>query len=84
MFYPRYLIKRFWLVVVFAFLAVVIGILADHDGAPESICAHPDPADGDEASTILFAMVAEPAQRTLTIASGHACTGTFETFQVQR
>ncbi len=60
----------------------VIAILADHDGAPESICAHPDPADGDEASTILFAMIAEPARRSLTIASGHACTGTFETFQL--
>jgi len=58
----------------------VVGILADHDGAPESICAHPDPADGDEGSTILFAMVAEPARRSLTIASGHACTGEFETF----
>ena len=60
----------------------VVGILADHDGAPESICAHPDPADGDEGSTILFAMVAEPARRSLTIASGHACTGTFETFEL--
>jgi len=41
---------------------------------------HPDPAEGDEGSTILFAMVAEPARRSLTIASGHACTGAFETF----
>jgi isopenicillin-N N-acyltransferase-like protein len=58
----------------------VVAILADHDGAPESICAHPDPAEGDEGSTILFAMVAEPARRSLTIAAGHACTGAFETF----
>jgi len=58
----------------------VVAILADHDGVPESICAHPDPAEGDEGSTILFAMVAEPARRSLTIAAGHACTGTFETF----
>jgi hypothetical protein len=34
----------------------------------------------DEGSTILFAMVADPARRSLTIASGHACTGAFETF----
>ncbi|MFL5766962.1 MAG: C45 family autoproteolytic acyltransferase/hydrolase [Actinomycetota bacterium] len=60
----------------------VVSILADHDGAPESICAHPDPAEGDEGSTILFAMVAEPARRSLTIAAGHACTGTFETFHL--
>ncbi len=65
-------------------VAGLISILADHEADPQHICVHPDQADGDEGSTILFAMVAEPAQRTLTIASGHACTGTFETFQVQR
>ena len=54
--------------------------LADHEADPQHICVHPDPADGDEGSTILFAMVADPRRRSLTIASGHACTGTFETF----
>lgn len=58
----------------------LIAILADHDAEPQSICVHPDPAEGDEGATILFAMVVEPARRTLTIASGHACTGSFETF----
>jgi isopenicillin-N N-acyltransferase-like protein len=61
-------------------VAGVVAILADHEGEPQGICAHPDPAQGDEGSTILFAMVAEPARRTLTIAAGHACTGVFETF----
>jgi isopenicillin-N N-acyltransferase-like protein len=63
-----------------ATMAGVVGILADHEAAPQSICVHPDPAEGDEGSTILFAMVAEPVRRSLTIASGHACTGVFETF----
>ncbi len=58
----------------------IIAILADHEADPQSICVHPDPADGDEGATILFAMVAEPARRALTIAAGHACTGSFETF----
>ena len=58
----------------------VVAILADHEAEPQSICVHPDPAEGDEGSTILFAMVADPVQRSLTIASGHACTGVFETF----
>ena len=58
----------------------VVSILADHEGKPESICAHPDPSEGDEGSTILFAMVAEPARRSLTICPGHACTGAFESF----
>ena len=61
-------------------MAGVVAILADHEAEPQSICVHPDPAEGDEGSTILFAMVAEPARRSLTIASGHACTGAFETF----
>ncbi len=60
----------------------VISILADHDPDPQAICVHPDPADCDEGSTILFAMVAEPAKRALTITSGHACTGSFETFTI--
>ncbi len=61
-------------------MAGLTSILADHGAEPQAICVHPDPADGDEGSTILFAMVADPARRALTIASGHACTGTFETF----
>jgi isopenicillin-N N-acyltransferase-like protein len=58
----------------------LVSILADHEATPQSICVHPEPADGDEGSTILFAMVADPRGRSLTIASGHACTGSFETF----
>ena len=61
-------------------LAGVIGILADHEADPQAICVHPDPAEGDEGTTVLFAMIAEPSRRALTIATGHACTGTFETF----
>ncbi len=61
-------------------IAGVIEILADHGAEPQPICVHPDPAEGDEGATILFAMVADPARRALTIAAGHACTGSFETF----
>jgi len=63
-----------------ASVAGLISILADHQAMPQAICVHPDPAEGDEGSTILFAMVAEPRRRALTIAAGHACTGSFETF----
>ena len=61
-------------------MAGLISILSDHGAEPQAICVHPDPADGDEGSTILFAMIADPRQRSLTIASGHACTGSFERF----
>ena len=60
----------------------VVAILADHEAMPQSICVHPDPTEGDEGATILFSMVAEPVRRSLTIASGHACTGVFETFSL--
>ncbi len=60
--------------------AGVVAILSDHEAQPQSICVHPDPADGDEGATVLFAMVVEPARRALTITAGHACTGSFETF----
>ena len=55
-------------------------VLADHDAAGDAICAHPDPRDGEEGSTILFAMICEPETRTMWVAPGHACTGTFERF----
>src|SRR4249919_923854 len=51
-------------------------VLADHDAAGDAICAHPDPRDGEEGSTILFAMICEPETRTMWVAPGHACTGT--------
>jgi isopenicillin-N N-acyltransferase-like protein len=63
-------------------MAGVTAILADHEAEPQPICVHPDPAQGDDGATILFAMIAEPARRALTIASGHACTGSFETFRI--
>ncbi|MGZ4150664.1 MAG: hypothetical protein ACXVQJ_11520 [Actinomycetota bacterium] len=62
--------------------AGIDAILADHGGQPQSICVHPEPDEGDEGSTILFAMIAEPVRRSLTIAAGHACTGAFETFRL--
>ena len=57
-------------------------VLADHDAAGDAICAHPHPRDGEEGSTILFAIICEPETRTMWVAPGHACTGTFERFAV--
>ncbi len=58
----------------------MISVLSDHDGGDQTICVHPDPADGDEGSTILFAMICESETRSMWLASGHACTGTFAQF----
>ncbi len=56
------------------------GLLADHGAKGQDICVHPDPADGDEGSTILFAMICEPETLSLWLAPGHPCTTTFERF----
>ncbi|HVQ88194.1 MAG TPA: C45 family peptidase [Actinomycetes bacterium] len=56
------------------------GLLADHGAEGQNICEHPDPADGDEGSTILFAMICEPESRSMWLAKGHPCTSEFEQF----
>jgi isopenicillin-N N-acyltransferase like protein len=55
-------------------------VLADHGADGQDICVHPDLAEGDEGSTILFAMICEPESRSLWLAPGHPCTATFERF----
>jgi isopenicillin-N N-acyltransferase like protein len=55
-------------------------LLADHAAEGQHICVHPDPDDGDEGSTILFAMVCESETRSMWLARGHPCTAPFEKF----
>lgn len=54
------------------------GLLADHGAEGQDICVHPDPAEGDEGSTILFAMICEPETRSMWLSAGHPCTTSFE------
>jgi len=54
------------------------GLLADHGAEGQDICVHPDPALGDEGSTILFAMICEAETRSMWLAPGHPCTASFE------
>jgi isopenicillin-N N-acyltransferase like protein len=56
-------------------------LLADHAGAAQDICVHPDPALGDEGSTILFSMICEPETHSMWLAAGHPCTSVFERVQ---
>ena len=58
------------------------GLLGDHAGESEDICIHPDPDEGDEGSTILFAMICEPESRSMWLAEGHPCTAPFERFEL--
>jgi hypothetical protein len=58
----------------------MVALLSDHGGDGQDICVHPDPADGDEGSTILFAMICESETLSLWLAPGHPCTASFEQF----
>ncbi len=60
------------------------GLLSDHGAEGQDICVHPDPVEGDEGSTILFAMICEPETRSLWLTAGHPCTATFERFGFDR
>ena len=53
-------------------------LLSDHEAAGMDICVHPDPSEGDEGSTILFAMICESETRSMWLAAGHPCTASFE------
>jgi hypothetical protein len=55
-------------------------LLTDHGAVGDDICIHPDPADGPEASAIMFGMVADVANRTLWVAPDNPCRNAFESY----
>jgi isopenicillin-N N-acyltransferase-like protein len=55
-----------------------MAILSDHAGEPQSICMHPDPAEGDEASAVVFSMVCHLEERRMWVASGNPCTSPYQ------
>jgi isopenicillin-N N-acyltransferase-like protein len=56
----------------------VMGIMRDHGSSPQAICLHPDPAEGDEASAVMFSMVAELEEGRMWVAPGNPCETEFE------
>ena len=57
-------------------------LLGDHGADGQDICVHPDPAEGPEASAIMFGMVADVAHRTLWVAPGNPCEHAFEPYSL--
>ena len=53
-------------------------IMRDHESAPQSICLHPDPADGDEASAVMFSVVCDVDARRMWVAAGNPCETTYD------
>jgi isopenicillin-N N-acyltransferase like protein len=56
----------------------VMEIMADHESAPQSVCLHPDPADGDEAEAVLFSLVCDMEAGRMWVAAGNPCETPFE------
>jgi hypothetical protein len=56
----------------------VMEILRDHGSSPQAICLHPDPAEGDEASAVLFSMIADVEHRRMWVALGNPCENAHE------
>jgi len=57
-------------------------IMRDHGSAPQSICLHPDPTEGDEASAVMFSMVADLGTRRMWVAVGNPCEHEYEGIDV--
>ena len=56
----------------------VMDILRDHGSTPQSICLHPDPDEGEEASAVMFSMVAELEEGRMWVAPGNPCENDYE------
>jgi hypothetical protein len=53
-------------------------ILRDHATRPQAVCLHADPDEGDEASAVLFSMVAELETGRMWVAPGNPCETNYE------
>jgi isopenicillin-N N-acyltransferase like protein len=51
----------------------VMEIMRDHASSPQAICLHPDPQEGDEASAVMFSMVADLEAGRMWVAAGTPC-----------
>jgi isopenicillin-N N-acyltransferase-like protein len=56
----------------------VMDILRDHATTPQAVCLHADPHEGDDASAVLFSMVAELETGRMWVATGNPCVTEYE------
>jgi hypothetical protein len=55
----------------------LMDFMRDHDSSPQAICLHPEPDEGDEASAVMFSMVADVGARRMWVTLGNPCTSDF-------
>jgi hypothetical protein len=51
----------------------LMDLMRDHDSAPQAICLHPEPTEGDEASAVMFSMVADVGAERMWVTAGNPC-----------
>jgi isopenicillin-N N-acyltransferase-like protein len=51
----------------------LMAIMRDHRSAPQAICLHPDPDEGEEASAVMFSMIAHVETKRMWVAAGNPC-----------
>ncbi len=56
----------------------VMDVLRDHGSTPQAICLHPNPEEGEEASAVMFSMVAELEEGRMWVAPGNPCETEYE------
>jgi Acyl-coenzyme A:6-aminopenicillanic acid acyl-transferase len=61
----------------------VMDILRDHTTTPQAVCLHADPAEGEEASAVLFSMVAELETGRIWVAPGNPCETEYEEIDLE-
>jgi hypothetical protein len=53
-------------------------IMKDHGSEPQAVCLHPDPDEGEEASAVMFSMVADLDAGRMWVAPGNPCETPYE------
>ncbi|MGZ6545017.1 MAG: C45 family autoproteolytic acyltransferase/hydrolase [Actinomycetota bacterium] len=56
----------------------LMDLLRDHGSAPQAVCLHPDPTEGEEASAVMFSMVTDVAARRMWVTASNPCQSEFE------
>ncbi len=55
----------------------LMDIMRDHSSSPQAICLHPDPDEGDEASAVMFSMIADVGAKRMWVTAGNPCESEF-------
>jgi isopenicillin-N N-acyltransferase like protein len=55
----------------------LMDLMRDHDSAPQAICLHPAPEEGEEASAVMFSMVADVGAGRMWVTAGNPCASEY-------